>query len=347
MRSFERGAEGTGSVSGGSAGFRACRSSASRGASTASREPRPGRPRFARLLSLGRSLKALEVRKREKAGVWPPIAARRAASPAGGAERADAGRVLSVRTTPAKSQRGMKRHDVPFEARARPSAAALARCARGADMVTRGGGRARTSVKKRDGRRLSFADPSSGRKETCRCETSGARATGLTRVRRQELWRAGGRLMWRRRLMSRVARLIFRQSAPLFFRGIVGWDSRTGVCDPSRGTGRIEFEFRPASPAAQAWRVRIGPSAVRAVGPAEKEFLLVHLTLPSSRPSKGRAILTASRGRQRRFGEPGVSSTASAQVPARRDAPGYPSPPVAARLHVRDTASSGTRLAHI
>ena len=69
MRWFERGAEATGSVSGGSAGFRACRSSASRGASTASREPRRGRPRFARLLSLGRSLKALEVRKREKAGV--------------------------------------------------------------------------------------------------------------------------------------------------------------------------------------------------------------------------------------------------------------------------------------
>ena len=214
MRWFERGAEATGSVSGGSAGFRACRSSASCGASTASREPRRGRPRFARLLSLGRSLKALEVRKREKAGVWPPIAARRAASPAGGAERADAGRALSVRTTPAKSQRGMKRHDVPFEARARPSAAALARCARGADMVTRGGGCARTSVKKRDGRRLSFADPSSGRKGTCRCETSGARATGLTRVRRQELWRAGGRLLWRRRLMSLVAR---SEEGPLKF----------------------------------------------------------------------------------------------------------------------------------
>ena len=149
-----------------------------------------------------------------KSRCLPPIAARRAASPAGGAERADAGRALSVRTTPAKSQRGMKRHDVPFEARARPSAAALARCARGADMVTRGGGCARTSVKKRDGRRLSFADPSSGRKGTCRCETSGARATGLTRVRRQELWRAGGRLMWRRRLTSRVAR---SEEGPLKF----------------------------------------------------------------------------------------------------------------------------------
>ena len=110
--------------------------------------------------------------------------------------------------------RRMARHDVPFEAMARPSAAALARCARGADMVTRGGGCARTSVKKRDGRRLSFADPSSGRKGTCRCETSGARATGLTRVRRQELWRSGGRLLWRRRLMSLVAR---SEEGPLKF----------------------------------------------------------------------------------------------------------------------------------
>lgn len=73
---------------------------------------------------------------------------------------------------------------------------------------------ARTSVKKRDGRRLSFADPSSGRKGTCRCETSGARATGLTRVRRQELWRSGGRLLWRRRLMSLVAR---SEEGPLKF----------------------------------------------------------------------------------------------------------------------------------
>ena len=162
-------------------------------------------------LSRGRASKALsQVREREKDDVWPRD--RGAACPR-------VRRVVAERADPERpgdpvSMRGMTCHDLPFEARARPSAAALARCARGTDMVTRGGGCARTSVKKRDGRRLSFADPSSGRKGTCRCETSGARATGLTRVRRQELWRAGGRLLWRRRLMSLVAR---SEEGPLKF----------------------------------------------------------------------------------------------------------------------------------
>ena len=101
---------------------------ASRGASTRVACHDPVVERFARLLSLGRSLKALEVRKREKAGVWPPIAARRAASPAGGAERADAGAsaaARSIRTTPAQSQRRNETPRRTFRGQPRPSAAAL------------------------------------------------------------------------------------------------------------------------------------------------------------------------------------------------------------------------------
>ena len=76
------------------------------------------------------------------------------------------------------SMRGMTRHDVPFEASARPSAAALARCARGADMMTRGGGCVLGRQSKSATGRLSFADPSSGGRRRVGAERAGLERPG-------------------------------------------------------------------------------------------------------------------------------------------------------------------------
>lgn len=153
--------------------------------------------------SRGGSSKALEEENEKKPDVWRRD--RGAAGPRAlrvGAERADAGRALSVHET-----RLDARNDTP-----RRTFRGQCAAERGGAGALREGGRhddarrwvcARTPVKKRDGP-TEFRGSVLGRKETCRCGTSGARATGLTRVRRQELCRAGGRPRRRRPRRSRV-----------------------------------------------------------------------------------------------------------------------------------------------